>query len=297
VVRRHGRRYEAETSGTTNWDATSTEQRLSRVEMCIQYRTPGQAGRWFGCTRVRCAGLWKVRQGGRRAQAHGRLLVGCAQAIATWLEVSGRSWHAEWCLLAFSRTWQASTSFTRSPAVAIHLRSLPLDLEFDAIVGRWILMHLPDPLSTLRDLVATRLRPGGIVAFQESDFGHPPESYPPSELLEQVRSWGTPPELGASSGIRMRMGMELYRAFLDAGLLGPELRLQAPVGGGPDWPGYEYIAETLRSLMPALERMTGLDPGEVEIDTLADRLRADAVAGRRVLTLPTTICAWARKPS
>lgn len=37
--------------------------------------------------------------------------------------------------------------------------------EFDAIIGRLILMYLPDPAATLRHLVGS-LRPGGIVAFQ-----------------------------------------------------------------------------------------------------------------------------------
>jgi len=175
-------------------------------------------------------------------------------------------------------------------------RALPLDLEFDAIVGRWVLMHMADPLGALRGLVATRLRPGGIVAFQESDFGYPPTSFPPSELFEQVRRWGAPPEHGKSGVPRTRMGMELFRTFLDAGLPAPDLRLDAAIGGGSDWSGYEYIAETLRSLLPALERTTDLDPDEVGIDTLAGRLRDDAVGGRRVLVLPTTISAWTRKP-
>jgi hypothetical protein len=68
-------------------------------------------------------------------------------------------------------------------------------------------------------------------------------------------------------------------------------------GAGADWPGYEYVAETLRSLLPALERVTGLDPDEVEIDTLADRMREDAVTGERVQLLPIIIGAWARKPA
>jgi hypothetical protein len=54
------------------------------------------------------------------------------------------------------------------------------------------------------------------------------------------------------------------------------------------------VAETLRSLMPFLERTTGLDPDEVQIDTLADRMRDDAVAGGRVQLLPIVIGAWAR---
>jgi SAM-dependent methyltransferase len=172
------------------------------------------------------------------------------------------------------------------------VRELPLAAEFDAVVGRWILMHLPDPVAVLRFL-AGRLRPGGIVAFHESDFSYPPGMIPPSELSEQVRRWGVPPD-GSPGAPAMRMGTRLFHLFLDAGLPAPELRLEAPIGAGPDWPGYQYVAETLRSLLPALQHMTGLDPDEVEIDTLADRLHEDAVTGRRVQMLPITVGAWTR---
>ena len=38
--------------------------------------------------------------------------------------------------------------------------------SFDAAVGRFILMWLPDPISVLRS-VSQKVRPGGVVAFQE----------------------------------------------------------------------------------------------------------------------------------
>jgi ubiquinone/menaquinone biosynthesis C-methylase UbiE len=41
--------------------------------------------------------------------------------------------------------------------------------RFDALIGRTILMYLPDPAGTLRRLCST-LSPGGIVAFQEADL-------------------------------------------------------------------------------------------------------------------------------
>ena len=38
-----------------------------------------------------------------------------------------------------------------------------------------------------------------------------------------------------------------------------------------------------------------MTPAEVEIDTLADRLRAEAVTGGGVQLLPTVIGAWSRR--
>jgi ubiquinone/menaquinone biosynthesis C-methylase UbiE len=170
------------------------------------------------------------------------------------------------------------------------------DLKVDVIVGRWVLMHTADPVALLRSL-ATRLRPGGVIVFQESDFSYPPTMFPPSELSAQVQRWSVPNVRAMPAAVGMRMGTRLYQAYLEAGLPGPELRLEAPIGGGADWPGYGYVAETLRSLLPALERMTGLDPEDVEIDTLADRMREDAMSGGRVQMLPMVIGAWARLPA
>jgi ubiquinone/menaquinone biosynthesis C-methylase UbiE len=173
---------------------------------------------------------------------------------------------------------------------------LPLTPGYDAVVGCWVLMHTPDPVALLRTLAAL-LRPGGVIAFQESDFTYPPTIFPPSELSANVQRWSIPDVAAMPAAVGMTMGTRLYRAYLEAGLPGPELRLEAPIGGGPDWPGYGYVAETLRSLLPALERTTGLDPAEVQIDTLADRMREDAVSGGRIQLLPIVIGAWARRPA
>ena len=98
----------------------------------------------------------------------------------------------------------------------------------------------------------------------------------------------------SARGPDTRIGKKLFRYFLQAGLPAPELRLEAPIGGGPDWPGYEYIAETLRSLFPAIAAATGLDPAAIDIDTLAERLRNEVVDESGVQMLPVIVGAWSR---
>jgi hypothetical protein len=90
-------------------------------------------------------------------------------------------------------------------------------------------------------------------------------------------------------------GSRLFRVFVEAGLPSPQLHVEAPVGGGPDWPGYDYVTATLRSLLPALQRVMGLDPAQVDIDTLAARTRDDVVSRQAVQMLPIIFGAWARK--
>jgi len=172
------------------------------------------------------------------------------------------------------------------------VRDAALDSDFDAVVGRWVLMYLRDPAVVLQKLAAS-VRAGGIVAFQENDFSYPPTVFPPSPLSEQVQRWAVPP--AGTPGPEIQMGTKLLKAYVDAGLPPPHLLAEAPVGGGADWPGYDYLAATLRSLLPALTRLTGLNPEEVQIDTLAERLREDVVGRNAVQMLPIIFGAWAHK--
>jgi ubiquinone/menaquinone biosynthesis C-methylase UbiE len=173
------------------------------------------------------------------------------------------------------------------------VQNIGLDDDFDAVVGRWVLMYIPDPAVVLRQLVR-RLRQGGIVAFQENDFTYPPTTFPPAPLHQQVMRWTTPPP--GSGRPDQRMGSKLQQTYLDAGLPAPQLRLDAPVGGGPDWPGYAYVADTVRSLLPMMEQMGLVTAEQVGIETLADRLRGEVVGRNGIQMLPIIVGAWARKP-
>lgn len=161
---------------------------------------------------------------------------------------------------------------------------------FDALIGRFVLLYLPDPTATLRRL-SRHLRPGGIVAFQEYDM---PQfaAAPPSALFTQVRRWIL--EAFSAAGAELEMGTKLYATFLRAGLPHPHMIAAAPVGCGPDSPAYEYVARVLRSLLPLVERAAIASLAQIDIDTLAERLRADAVAGERVVFLPRLVSAWTR---
>ena len=90
------------------------------------------------------------------------------------------------------------------------------------------------------------------------------------------------------------MGLKLFTTFLQAGLQAPQLHRDAPVGGGPGWPGFAYLAETVRSLLPFLERLGAVRPDEVDVETLEDRLRAEVAGQDGIQLLPAIVGAWAR---
>jgi hypothetical protein len=64
--------------------------------------------------------------------------------------------------------------------------------------------------------------------------------------------------------------------------------------GGAEWGGHAYAAATLRSMMPLVERFGVATAAEVEIDTLAERLRAETASSGGVVKSPDLIGAWAR---
>jgi ubiquinone/menaquinone biosynthesis C-methylase UbiE len=71
--------------------------------------------------------------------------------------------------------------------VQADLHDLPDLGTFDAVVGRLVLMYSPDPVALLRDLVR-RMRPGGIVAFQEIDLTSP-LALPDLPLYRRMFTW------------------------------------------------------------------------------------------------------------
>jgi ubiquinone/menaquinone biosynthesis C-methylase UbiE len=172
--------------------------------------------------------------------------------------------------------------------------ALDLDGGFDAAVGRLVLMHQPDPAKTLRS-VAAEVRSGGIVAFQE--YNVTPRSmvaFPPTPLWEEALGWiATALE---RAGVNTEMGFKLRSAFVEAGLPEPRMELNAPVGGGPLWGGYEFAAGTVRTLLPLLERFGIATAEEVGVETLAERLREEMVASGGVGKPPEMVSAWTPKP-
>src|SRR4051794_16450494 len=93
-------------------------------------------------------------------------------------------------------------------------RTVALEGQFDALVGRLVLMYMADPVDALRRLV-TWVRPGGVVTFQEFDFDPTTNSLslPDETLWNQTGRLVT--ETFARAGTQMRMGRRLFSAFLD----------------------------------------------------------------------------------
>jgi hypothetical protein len=66
----------------------------------------------------------------------------------------------------------------------------------------------------------------------------------------------------------------------------------ALVVAGSRKPGYGYMVNVLRSLLPLIERSGIAKVEDIGIDTLADRLLDDAIANERVAFMPRLASAW-----
>lgn len=197
-------------------------------------------------------------------------------------------------ILETARSRAETAGITNVEFIAGDARTLDLPDDFDAIVGRLVLMYMADPGDALKQL-ATRLRPGGIVAFQEIELTfYRALAHPDTPLVNKLTAGAI--AVFEQSGAHIGMGLHLYRAFVDAGLPEPTLHFETPMGGPAAWPGYEFLANSIRSILPLMEKYGIATAEEVEVDTLAERLRAEVVAAKRPLLLPPHITAYATRP-
>jgi SAM-dependent methyltransferase len=165
---------------------------------------------------------------------------------------------------------------------------------FDAIIGRLVMMYIGDATGALRRLSGL-LAPGGIVAFQ--DFNFTPDSVRVTPYLQLWHTaWGWMVATAERAGIPATAGFGLHRAMVDAGLSIPSMRLESIVETGPDAASYAWITDAIRSMLPLIERFGVATAAEVDIDTLAERLRAETVAVDAVLKTPDVVSAWTRTP-
>jgi ubiquinone/menaquinone biosynthesis C-methylase UbiE len=166
------------------------------------------------------------------------------------------------------------------------------DRPFDATVGRYILMYLPDPAGVLRSL-SRLVRPEGVLAFQDATWvpvlalstKRPLWSACASLIVEAFRLSGADPE----------MGMELYRTFQKAGLPAPRMHLDVLLETGSA--AVREIHDIFRSLQPQIARSRLKLAPLGDLDTLPARLEAELAASNGPATWLGLVGAWCRKPT
>ena len=223
----------------------------------------------------------------------GDVAMAAAEFVGDDGEVVGVDVNTE--ILETARARAQGAGFGNIQFLAGDARTLNLPNDFDALIGRFVLMYMADPADALKRL-KTRLRPGAIVAFQEADFTSISAFYADhTPMMNNIATWAV--EVFKRSGAHTGMGFDLYAAFLDAGLPEPALRYTAPMGASEAWGGYQFVADTFRSILPLMEAYGIVTAEEVDIDTLPQRIRDEVVVSKRPVLLPPHVTAWAQLPS
>ncbi|MHB8645217.1 MAG: class I SAM-dependent methyltransferase [Thermomicrobiales bacterium] len=174
------------------------------------------------------------------------------------------------------------------------IREIELDQDFDAVVGRLVLVYQADPVATLRAALRA-VRANGIAAFYECDMGSPMASLPESPLHQFVERCIN--ETYARAGLETFMGTKLHQVFVAAGLDAPHLFYEAMMGGGREhveawaWWG----ANTLRSLMPLIVKYGVATAEEIGLETFEQRYRDEVLGQKSVIRSLACVGAWARK--
>ncbi len=195
-------------------------------------------------------------------------------------------------ILETARQRAAKAGVTNVEFIAGDARTLNLDTDFDAIVGRFVLMYMADAVDALKNLI-THLRPGGIVAVQEPEYtAYRLLLHPDTPLMNQLITWIC--SVFESSGAHLDLGIGLYRVFVEAGLPEPTMQFEAPIGAAATWEGYQYMATIFESLLPLLEKYGLATAEQVDVETLADRIRQEVTVAKRPFFLPLHVSAYAQ---
>lgn len=194
--------------------------------------------------------------------------------------------------IARARARIAEAGLNNSIFTQSDVRQLPVDKPFDAVVGRFILQFLPEPVVALQ-LISQLVRPGGIVAFHEPCWSailplaaHLPLWSACASLIRQSLE---------RSGANTEMGLALYRTFQQAGLPVPTLQMEIPVGDNPA--AALWIYDLFCTLLPQMQQLNLSLEGLGNIDTLWERIQSEVEKSKRPLPCVALVGAWCHRPA
>lgn len=163
---------------------------------------------------------------------------------------------------------------------------LPRD-SFDLVYCRFLLCHLKDPLSALKEM-RRLLRSGGFLVCEDYDdtsITTDPPSPAYARLVEISRT------VNAKRGLDSGIGLRLHRLFREAGFATPEVTLkQTALLRGE---GKRFWELTLREAAPAIGE-AGAASAE-ELESLCDELGVIACDETTLVVLARVSQVWSRK--
>jgi SAM-dependent methyltransferase len=171
--------------------------------------------------------------------------------------------------------------------VAGTLENLPSRQQFDAVVGRLVLMYRKDPARDLRGIVKL-LRPGGLVLFQEVDL-LAATSLPRAVHVEKAREWIL--DTLRLADVDAQMGLKLHPAYKSAGLVDIQMRVDGLIGGSES-PLPALLSDVAETITPPFHPVASTR----ELYALEERIRNELAESGGVMSSALLISAWATRP-
>jgi SAM-dependent methyltransferase len=188
-----------------------------------------------------------------------------------------------------ARTRAAESGLSTVTFVEADLNDLRLVEPVDAVVGRLILLHLDDPLASVRAL-SRLVRPGGIVSFQDINISRI-RSVPATPLVTELIGWLV--NAFRRAGLEPDTGEQIWSILRDAGLTVIGAATASP-GGDANTKIVKYVVDSTRSLTPLVLAHGEVTEAELGIDTLAERMTRELADAGATLWAPDLIGTWAR---
>jgi ubiquinone/menaquinone biosynthesis C-methylase UbiE len=177
-----------------------------------------------------------------------------------------------------------NVTFTQSD-----VSEIPAGNRFDAAVGRFILMFLPDPVRVVRSLIEV-VRPSGVIAFHEVSWVAFLQRCAATPLCSACAH--VVHETFRRTGSNTEMGPALSAVYQQAGLPAPAMTSELLLGNAADLT--RWLVDLLQVLRPRIHQL-GLSIDDVgPIETLNDRLFAELAGTKDLIGGPNIVGAWSR---
>ena len=162
--------------------------------------------------------------------------------------------------------------------------------QFDAAIGRYVLCFQPDPVQLLR-VIASLVRPGGIILFHEPDRAQM-RSSPPAPTYDQACQWVG--ETYRRAGVDVRMGIKLYSRSKRPGSRRPPCGCTRSLAAQTPWTRCTWMPIRPCVLAADMERLGVATASELGVDTLVERIVEEMTANQSVIVGRAEIGAWSR---
>lgn len=167
------------------------------------------------------------------------------------------------------------------------LYNLPNDLgQFDAIVGRRVLMYLPDPMQALENLKPL-LKPDGVFIFQESDAINGGTGGDALPRHQQAIQWVW--QTVELEGGDIHIGEKLYDMYVQLGIQAPHIMSEVVMQTSKE----NDLAWLIEMMLPRMQDHQVLNR-DFSIDTFKKELQEEAEGVNTAFIRDTAFGIWGK---